>query len=208
MCTVPQESKYWECDQNGVVFTNPKINVTKQYTSISKVIFDSGTSFIIAPIKEVSIITDYLSTYYKGRCKLNEFHQIMCMCDSIDDFGSMQFNFGAQDKFTIDFKDIIFYIPEDVYQCKIQILIDVFDLDYWILGDSALRSTLISFNIDSRNIKWVNIPRALGQASLNMGIKGDSKRRGSTFWFLNPFYILIGLILVSMLAVLIYTLFK
>ena len=50
---------------------------------------------------------------------------------------------------------MIDYYPTLEFQCRFQILIDLFLGDYWILGDSVLRDSLVSFDMQERKIGWI-----------------------------------------------------
>ena len=82
-------------------------------------------------------------------------------------------------------------------------MVDVFDIKTWILGDSALRSTLISFNIEKREIQFIqNVKEQFNHVSLaNSAIDYIHNLNKSyynlIYWLLGIFifFVVIGIIL-------------
>ena len=60
-----------------------------------------------------------------------------------------------EEQYNITLNKMIDYYPYERYQCHFQIIVDVFGLNIWLLGDSALRASLITFNMNTKQIKWV-----------------------------------------------------
>ena len=61
---------------------------------------------------------------------------------------------------------MIDYYPYERYQCHFQIIVDVFGLNIWLLGDSALRASLITFNMNTKQIKWVQTKNRFDEMQL------------------------------------------
>jgi hypothetical protein len=49
------------------------------------------------------------------------------------------------------------FFPNFTYSCKFEILIDMDDLNEWIIGDSVLRSMFIQFDMDLKKISFMNM---------------------------------------------------
>lgn len=178
-CEVPNQSNYWLCNMNQISMTSSN-NVTFSFVSKSKVIFDSGTSYIIIPATDMVEIISYLKNdVLNHTCNLSSEMQLICQCSSPKDFGMMVLTIDNS-SFTINFEDIIDYMPATSpdFACKFQILADVFFEDAWILGDSALRSTLISFNMKSKSIQWVQTKGRINE----MALAESMNQINTTFW--------------------------
>ena len=138
---------------------NQKIINNEPVTIItsSKVIFDTGTSFIIVPSNDFVNLMNYLNEKSDGICAINKYMQIVCQCNSPLNYGKIIFTFNSNDNFIIKFSDIIDYFPTKEYQCEFELLVDSNFKQTWIFGDSALRSTLITFNLEKKNVQWVQM---------------------------------------------------
>ena len=148
-------------DNNNVIPENgnQKIINNEPVTLItsSKVIFDTGTSFIIVPSNDFVNLMNYLNEKSDGICAINKYMQIVCQCNSPLNYGKIEFTFNSNDNFILKFSDIIDYFPTKEYQCEFELLVDSNFKQTWIFGDSALRSTLITFNLDKKSIQWVQM---------------------------------------------------
>ena len=69
-------------------------------------------------------------------------------------FGSVKLILDNSE-FIIKFENIIDYYPFLEFQCRFQIILDIqFYSSIWILGDSILRNSLITFNMDKKTISF------------------------------------------------------
>ena len=103
----------------------------------------------------------------KNNCKLNPFSQLVCQCSSKEDFGSIFLYFDNSNFFEIKLSNIIDYSSSWEFQCKFQLLIDNLELNTWILGDSALRGSILTFDINKRQISFIqNIQQSLDDNNL------------------------------------------
>lgn len=207
-CSLPKYANYWEClIKGGIKLNNNEMNKTTDIKSTSRVIFDSGTSYIIIPSHDFVFIYNYLTETLGKKCGLTKNYQLLCSCSSPDEFGNLTFYFDQDyqntSSFNINFKDIINYHPTArAYQCYFQAMVDTFDLNIWILGDSALRSTLISFNINTREIKWVQTKKRFDELEVARNMN-NGKKNYILFWI----YLGLGAFAVVAVGVLIYFLF-
>ena len=180
-CRVSSYAKYWECDiTNGISLYQD--NIEHSFNTNSKVIFDSGTSYIIIPSNDFLTIVNYFNMNDPSLCRLNKYYQLMCKCASPNDFGKIKLNIQGYSYFNISLPDVINYYPNFAYQCYFQIMVDVFDLNTWILGDSAMRSSLITFNMHSRKISWVQTKERFDEIALANSI--SNRKEGFSFWWL------------------------
>jgi len=126
-----------------------------QFKTTSKAIFDTGSSLVFMPPNDFMNLIPYFSAKAQGGlCTLSYAFQIHCKCSSPRDFGSIYLNF-ATGKFVIDFESIIDYMPSSEYQCRFQIILDLFNFDTWILGDSVLRYSFITFDMEKREVSFL-----------------------------------------------------
>ena len=64
-------------------------------------------------------------------------------------------------------------------------MVDVFDIKTWILGDSALRSTLISFNMEEREIKFIqNVKGMFNQDNLAISASDYVEKLNESYYYL------------------------
>lgn len=181
-CRVSAYSRYWECDiTKGISLYQDDIE--HSFASSSKVIFDSGTSYIIIPSNDFLTIVNYYNTKEPSMCRLNKYYQLMCKCNSPNDFGKIQLKIEGYSYYNISLPDVINYYPNFAYQCYFQIMVDVFDLNTWILGDSAMRSSLITFNMNLRKISWVQTKERFDEIALANSISNNTSRTFSLWWF-------------------------
>ena len=182
-CSVPTYSRYWECQiENGLTLIQNKTSFPIRTSS--KVIFDSGTSYIIVPSTDFLEMINILNSEDPNRCRLNKYYQLMCKCQSPKEFGFIQIKINANSIFNITLSDTIDYYPNFTYQCYFQMMADVFDINTWILGDSALRSTLITFNMNSRLIKWVQTKERFNDNTLAESINQTETSSFSYWWLI------------------------
>ena len=74
-CRVSSYAKYWECDiTNGISLYQD--NIEHSFNTNSKVIFDSGTSYIIIPSNDFLTIVNYFNMNDPSLCRLNKYYQI------------------------------------------------------------------------------------------------------------------------------------
>ena len=139
--------------ENQKIINNEPVTIITS----SKVIFDTGTSFIIVPSNDFVNLMNYLNEKSDGICAINKYMQIVCQCNSPLNYGKIIFTFNSNDNFNIKFSDIIDYFPTKEYQCEFELLVDSNFKQTWIFGDSALRSTLITFNLEKKNVQWVQM---------------------------------------------------
>ena len=203
-CDVPLQSNYWLCNiQNGIQMYDPLGKNDYNFISNSDLIFDTGTSYIIIPRNDFLHIITHFNRKIPDKCKINQNYQLICKCNSEHEFGSFSIYLGFKNYFNISFSDIIDYNSKNTFQCHFQIMVDVFDIKTWILGDSALRSTLISFNIEKREIQFIqNVKEQFNHVSLaNSAIDYIHNLNKSyynlIYWLLGIFifFVVIGIIL-------------
>ena len=197
-CDVPLLSNYWLCNiQKGIQMYDPLGKNDYNFISNSNLIFDTGTSYIIIPRNDFLHIITHFNRKIPDKCKINQNYQLICKCNSEYEFGSFSIYLGFGNFFNISFSDIIDYNSKNTFQCHFQIMVDVFDIKTWILGDSALRSTLISFNIEEREIKFIqNVNRMFNQDNLAVSASDYIEKLNQSYyhliyWLLGIFVLLI-----------------
>lgn len=127
-----------------------------QFKTTSKAIFDTGSSLVFIPPNDfLNLIPYFSSKAIDGSCTLSYAFQIHCKCKSPTDFGSIYLNFANNNKFVVDFESIIDYMPSSEFQCRFQIILDLFNFDTWILGDSVLRYSFITFDMEKREVSFL-----------------------------------------------------
>ena len=219
-------SKYWACDIISITTSNStseKSNLdfleetdfnlynstntqeilttsgAVEFKTNSKAIFDTGSSIVFIPPNDfLNLIEYFTEKAVEKKCKLSNMYQIYCKCKSPRDFGSIYLNF-AKAKFQIDFESVIDYLPSSEYQCSFQIILDLFNFDSWILGDSVLRYTFITFDMDRREVSFIQNAGVLTDSNIkgeNL-INGGStmKDNNGSFMYLIYFLILIFILL-------------
>ena len=203
-CYVPSNANYWLCDiENEIKIYDSNNKESFNFISTSNLIFDTGTSYIIIPRTDFLQIITYLNKNSFDKCRINQNYQLICKCNSQYEFGSLSINLGNGNYFNITFSDVVDFSSKNIYQCHFQIMVDVFDIKTWILGDSALRSTLISFNIEKREIQFIqNVKEQFNHVSLaNSAIDYIHNLNKSyynlIYWLLGIFifFVVIGIIL-------------
>jgi hypothetical protein len=149
-CNVRMSSNNWECDIRSIHIEKDEIIVN------SKVSFDTGTSYIVIPAMNFMQLKPKLIDNVNTTCAYTQnFNQLVCKCSSPKIFPQIRLNING---YFLDLNpnNIIDYDPSLDYQCRFQIIISAEKFDYWILGDSALRGLLISFDLSRKNIGFTN----------------------------------------------------
>lgn len=166
---------------------NPNSATNYQFKTTSKAIFDTGSSLVFIPPNDFLNLIPYFSAKAQNNlCTLSYAFQIHCKCSSPTDFGSIYLNF-ATGKFIIDFESIIDYMPSSEYQCRFQIILDLFNFDTWILGDSVLRYSFITFDMEKREISFLQNSGMITDSNIvgadntdsNIAGKGPENPKGS-----------------------------
>ena len=168
-CSVPSNSKMWECPLDVV-------NVNgKNITVISKVVFDSGVSYMIIPINDFKLIRN--DTISNKTCAMNRQNQLLCKCVSPSEFPGMNLLVnGYNISLTPD--QLVSYQPQYEYSCRFNILLDLNIFGSWILGESALRGLLVSYDFTNRNIDFVKVD------TLPDNIVFEPPKSGFNWWIL------------------------
>jgi hypothetical protein len=94
----------------------------------------------------------------KKECiRTSENSQLVCKCDTPDDFPNIKLSIG-NNPFEIQTKELIEFSPYTSYQCRLKILIDVETEDTWKLGTSVLKDSLLSFDVAKRKVGYIQHP--------------------------------------------------
>ena len=153
-CIVDSSSLYWECYPfSGIKLINQKNDKNKTFDTNSSIIFDTGSSYTLIPKNDFMNIFEFLKLEHN--CIINKDNQLLCQCRSKNEFGRIEINFNENNKFSIDLNNMIEFYEKSNYQCHFQITMEIFELNTWVLGDSALRRNLISFNMYERKITFI-----------------------------------------------------
>ena len=206
-CSVPSSSNYWLCNiNNGIEMYDSNNTNTYNFQSTSNVIFDSGTSYIIIPRTDFLQIITHLNSK-SDNCKINQNYQLICKCNSPNEFGSFSIKFDNDNIFNISFYNVIDYNSKNYFQCHFQIMVDVFDIHTWILGDSALRSSLITFNMEKREIKYLqNINERINKLRLATSAAVAIETINSYYYDI-IYYLLIAVVIFMIISVIIYLIY-
>jgi hypothetical protein len=182
---------------------SPNYNKTSSITALdlkSKVIFDTGTSYLIIPANDfIFLLPNFINSAVDGKCGITPYMQFICKCNSPKDFDDIEIHFGGS-KLIIDSENLIEYYPTLKFQCRFEILIDIVMMDAWILGDTVLRNSLITFDIDQRKIGWIqNIDKVsdsliLNQTVVQSGYNNVDSNKGDNY----TWYILVGVLVLSL----------
>lgn len=149
-CSVRVYSNNWECEMRSILIEKEEIIVN------SKVSFDTGTSYIVIPAMNFMQLKPKLIDHVNTTCAYTQnFNQLVCKCSSPKIFPQLKLNINGH-FLELNPNNIIDYNPSLEYQCRFQIIISTEKFDHWILGDSALRGLLISFDLSKRNIGFTN----------------------------------------------------
>ena len=153
-CIVDNNALYWECYPfNGIKITNKNNDKNKLFNSNSSIIFDTGSSYTLIPEYDFMIIFNFLKLEHN--CIISQDNQLLCKCSNQNEFGKIEIHFNENNKFVMNLNDMIEFYGSSIYQCHFQITMEIYDLNTWVLGDSALRKNIISFNIFERKISFV-----------------------------------------------------
>ena len=207
-CYLPDNNEYWFCQSNTLKFelkennTNSNSSKTKVVTSKSGVIFDTGTSFTIIPKNDSQYIMDYFNNTLGKNCFITKYQQIFCECNSDKEFGNIKIYFDENNYYQINFEDLIKYNKSFRYQCHFQMLVNKIDFGSWVIGDSSLRSSLITFNMQERKISFIqNINNIIEDNKIAKSILiNQSWISNSLFWIL----IIGGILLIIILIIYIF----
>jgi hypothetical protein len=201
-CNVNNRSHYWQCDLENIriksksiqnenlnhTFNNTLINNTLETSS--KVIFDTGTSYLIIPVYDfVGILPHFLNNALDNKCGITPYFQFICKCNSPEEFDDIVLHIGSN-SFIIPTENIIEFFPTLEYQCRFEIIIDLFMMDAWILGDSVLRNTLLTFDMNDRRIGYlqdmvrISDDIILSQDNSNSSENGDDNYSNYIFYTL------------------------
>ena len=196
-CNVPYYSHYWQCKvDNGVTLYHK--GSALHFNTNANVIFDTGSSYTIIPSEDFLTIMSYYKSLGE-QCKLNTIYQMQCMCSSPEQFDVIQMKFSSGAQYNITLNEMIDYYPYERYQCHFQIIVDVFGLNIWLLGDSALRATLITFNMNTKQIKWVQTKNRFDEMQLadSAMVNAHDKLFASFNWMNWLIYITIALCIIG-----------
>jgi len=195
-CFVDSKALYWECiAKEGIIISNKDKTKEKiSYTNAS-FIFDTGSSYTMIPKNDFDVIFNFLNLEHN--CILNKYNELLCQCNDQKDFGKLEIIFDKNNKFVINFEKMINIVSGN-YKCHFQIVKEYYDLSFWVLGDSALRGNLISFNLYERKISFVqNISGIIDEKNIS---KSKWIKKGTNLLL----YLAIGAISFIFLCALIY----
>ena len=151
-CIVDSNNLYWECYPfKGIKLINNDKN--KTFYTNSSIIFDTGSSYTLIPKNDFMAIFNFLKLDHN--CMINIDNQLVCQCLKKNEFGKIEIHFDDKNKFVMNLNEMIEYYQNSNYQCHFQIIMELYDLNTWVLGDSALRKNLINFNMYERKISFI-----------------------------------------------------
>lgn len=151
-CIVDSNNLYWECYPfKGIKLINNDKN--KTFYTNSSIIFDTGSSYTLIPKNDFMAIFNFLKLDHN--CMINIDNQLVCQCLKKNEFGKIEIHFDDKNKFVMNLNEMIEYYHNNNYQCHFQINMELYDLNTWVLGDSALRKNLINFNMYERKISFI-----------------------------------------------------
>jgi len=177
-CTVVAGAKNWECSLDKVSVNGRDISIG------SKVIFDSGASFIVIPISDFKMIKN--ETIGNSTCAINAFNQLVCKCSSPTEFSDLGLIINGYN-LTLSHDQLVSYEPAFDFACRFNIVLDLNMFGSWVLGETALRGLLVSYEMNNRKISFVKTD------SLPTGITFDQPKSGFNWWIL--FYIFLVILL-------------
>ena len=153
-CLVDSYALYWECySYNGIKLINHNNDKNSTFNTNSTFIFDTGSSYTLIPKCDFMHIFNFLKLEHN--CGISKDNQLLCQCSNKNEFGKIEINFDEKNKYVMDLSNMIEFYRSSNYQCHFQINMEVYDLNTWVLGDSALRRSLINFNIYERKITFI-----------------------------------------------------
>lgn len=151
-CT--SKTNEWGCDLDS-------ISIEKETLPLSSTInFDSGSSYLYIPISDYKFIKKYLIDQSNSECILSENKQIHCKCESPQRFNDITLTINKKN-FIIKTTNLIDFFPTLTYQCRFEIIIDYENLDTWVLGASAMKNNLFSFDLENKKIGFVQEPKEM-----------------------------------------------
>ena len=194
-CQVNQDSLYWECISNDGIIISNNNNKKEIFYSNYTFIFDSGSSYTMIPQNDFNHIFNFLNSEHN--CMLNKYNELLCQCNSKNEFGKIEIKFDKNNVFVLNLEIMIDNINAQ-NQCHFQITKESYDLNFWILGDSALRGKIINFNLNERKISFVQ----------NISGIIDENKIAKSKWIKNStnlfFYLFIALIILACICLLVY----
>ena len=195
-CFVDSNVLYWECTANeGIKISNKNNSKDKIFYTNASFIFDTGSSYTMIPKNDFDIIFNFLNLEHN--CILNKYNELLCQCNDEKDFGKIEIMFDKENKFVMDLEKMINIINGN-YKCHFQIVKEYYDLSFWVLGDSALRGNLISFNLYERKIGFIqNISGIIDEQNIS---KSKWIKNGTNIFL----YLIIGAISFIFVCALIY----
>jgi len=150
-CNIKEFSHYWQCTMTKMSFSNGVVSAVS-----SEIIFDSGTSYIIIPIKDFNLIKINVIDAINADCRFTPSLQLVCKCSSPDIFQNIKLILDNNSEFEVNFEDIIDYYPFLEFQCRFQLVLDIqYFTNVWIIGDSLLRNTLITLDMLNKRIGFL-----------------------------------------------------
>jgi hypothetical protein len=189
-CTVAAGAKHWECQMASIKFNNTDIRTN------SRVIFDTGASYLIIPINDFKLIKSrLLDSQGNASCGLTPLNQLVCKCSSPSAFGDLNIVINGHN-LNIPSSQLVSHDPQSEWPCRFNILLSLNQNDPWVLGDAVLRGVLVTYDVTGRTISFAKttLPSELTIE--------ESKSSGSSFWWW--FFIILGLILLVVIGWLIY----
>ena len=195
-CFVDSNALYWECiAKEGIIISNKDKTKEKIFYTNASFIFDTGSSYTMIPKNDFDVIFNFLNLEHN--CILNKYNELLCQCNDQKDFGKLEIIFDKNNKFVINFEKMINIVSGN-YKCHFQIVKEYYDLSFWVLGDSALRGNLISFNLYERKISFVqNISGIIDEKNIS---KSKWIKKGTNLLL----YLAIGAISFIFICALIY----
>ena len=202
-CLVDSNALYWECQTyNGIKIINQNFDKNEIFQTNSSIIFDTGSSYTLIPENDFMKIFNFLKLEHD--CIIGQDNQLLCKCLNKDEFGKIEINFNENNKYVINMNDMIEFYKYSNYQCQFQITMETYDLNTWVLGDSALRSSLISFNMYEKKISFVqNISGIIDDNKI-----ARSKWNKSGNWFYSFIFWLIILVTIGLIILFILYLIR
>lgn len=154
-CKVGDNTKGWACDLNKIEF----IGYSKAtISSISKIIFDTSSPNIVIPLIDYKMFKKSLFEISRKECiKTPENSQLVCKCDTLDDFPNLKLTI-SNNPFEILAKDLIEFSLYADYQCRFKIIFDLEIEDTWRLGTAVMKDSLFSFDIAKRKVGYFQHP--------------------------------------------------
>ena len=189
-CYVPGSQYYWSCNVGNGVSTYDKNKQNKKtFYSNSSFIFDSGSSYTFIPENELKIIIKNLNMSEK--CIFNKELQLVCKCKNEKEFGFIEIEFDENNKYVLNLEKMINYKVGNNYPCQFQIQVNNYEEGIWILGDSSLRGSIISFDINDRKISFIqNISGVIDDSKM-----ANSKTITQSWLFSTQFWIILAIII-------------